>query len=173
MSIIIAWDKELDIAVEPQRQPLNKEWAFFDYGDGLTEKKQYNDPVTPENQLPEITVSDIEIEINNAQTEPFSGMYYCNVGDTVSISGNLTIDDVIQNISFPVTLKMPLIRHANGRATDDEIYMNVNVSSGVLTLAGVIPRSGDWKISIDRNNDALKVIGAGFKLIADDITILA
>lgn len=43
---IIAWDKETDKAITPERSPVNGEWALFDNGKIKT-KKQYNDLVTP------------------------------------------------------------------------------------------------------------------------------
>ena len=121
-----------------------------------------------------IDVTSIIVKINDVVADLFAGMYYANVGDTLNIVGNLTIGGVIQDaITYPITLKMPLIRHANGIPTNDEVYINVTLVSGVLTINGSIPRSGDWKISTTRNNTALKVIGAPFQLVADDITIIA
>lgn len=122
---------------------------------------------------PVLTVSNISIKFNDVESTPFNSLNYCNVGDTIQVTGALTLNDVVQDITYPITLKMPVIRSANGQPTNDEIYLNVTLVNGILTSTGVIPRSGDWKISIDRNNAALKVIGAPFELNAQDITILA
>ena len=41
--MIIAWDKDLDVAVSPQRAAVHGEWALFPSGF----KKQYNEAQTP------------------------------------------------------------------------------------------------------------------------------
>ncbi len=54
----IAWDQEEDIAVSPERHPLDGEWAYFDYGVNpitkkhRTAKKQYHPQPNPEDLLP-------------------------------------------------------------------------------------------------------------------------
>ncbi len=105
----------------------------------------------------------------------FAGNYYCQPGDTVQLQGDITDSsgNTATEINLPVTVKMPLVRHANGQPTTDEIYLNVALVNGVITATGKIERSGDWKILIERNNEALQRIGADFKLVAGDITFLA
>lgn len=119
------------------------------------------------------TVDNFDISANEVEVVKFAGNYYCESGDIIQIQGNLLADGQPVNTTIPVTLKMPVVRHANGQPTTDEIYFNVTLQDGVLTARGKIERSGDWKVLIDRNNEALQRIGAGFKILADDITILA
>ena len=128
----------------------------------------------PTDDRPAFTIEGQTIEVNGNQIQPFTGNYYCEPGDTIQLQGNISNNgQTVTTITVPVTLKMPMVRHANGQPTADEIYLNVSLQAGVLTASGQIPWSGDWKILIDRNNEALKRIGAPFKLSAADITFLA
>lgn len=125
-------------------------------------------------EVPTYTIADQVIEVNGNQIQPFAGSYYCQPGDSIKLQGNITDEGkTVTAITVPVTLKMPLIRHANSRPTQDEIYLNVTLQNGVLTAIGTIPWSGDWKIIIERNNEAIQRIGANWKLQHADITFLA
>jgi hypothetical protein len=110
------------------------------------------------------------ITINGSPATKFAGNYYCQPGDTIGIDGTLDLPDLF---TVPVTLKMPLVRHADGKPTTDEIYLNVTITNSHVLSSGTIPWSGDWKVLIERNNKALEVIGAPFKIIADNLTFLA
>jgi hypothetical protein len=116
-----------------------------------------------------------------------NGFYYCSPADTLSVSAGLKAQDgtPLLEISYvwpeghplegqPMVLKLPFVRHAAGRATTDEVYLNATIVDGELTIWGKIPDvGGDWKILIDRCNVALKAIGAPFKVVSADITFLA
>lgn len=130
-------------------------------------------PVVDKRQV--CTISNQQITAGGQSLTLFAGNYYCEPGDIVQLQGNITDanGETVSSITVPVTLKMPLVRHANGQPTTDEIYLNVTLTAGVLTATGKIERSGDWKILIERNNEALQRIGAQFKLVASDITFLA
>lgn len=120
------------------------------------------------------TLQNESVQVNGQPLQPFAGNYYCNSGDTIQLSGEIVDNGVIvTSIDVPVTLKMPLIRHANGQPTQDEIYLNVTLTAGVMTASGTIERSGDWKLIIERNNEALQRIGANWKLQHNDVTFLA
>lgn len=121
------------------------------------------------------TISNQQITADGQPVTFFAGNYYCEPGQVIQMVGNITDENgqTVESINIPVTLKMPLIRHANGRPTQDEIYLNVTLQNGVLTASGTIPWSGDWKIIIDRNNEAIQRIGANWKLQHEDITFLA
>lgn len=139
------------------------------------------------NQEPEhIVAHTISNQLITADGQPlqlFAGNYYCQPGDTIQLVGNITDSegDTVTSINVPATLKMPLVRHANGLPTTDEIYLNVTLQAGVITAVGKIERSGDWKILIERNNEALKRISQDlvalgiepFKFAAPDITFIA
>jgi hypothetical protein len=116
------------------------------------------------------TLANESVKVNGESVQKFAGNYYANSGDTIELSADI-VDGA--DISVPVTLKMPLVRHANGQPTNDEIYLNVTLQSGVMTASGKIERSGDWKILIERINEALQRIGADWKLQHDDVTFLA
>lgn len=120
------------------------------------------------------TLKNASVIINGQPVAPFVGNYYCEPNDSIQLSGEIVDNGVtVESINIPVTLKMPLIRHANGKPTQDEIYLNVTLQNGVLTASGTIPWSGDWKIIIERNNEAIQRIGANWKLQHADITFLA
>ena len=53
---IIAWNKETDTAITPERSPVDGEWACFADGQKVT-KKQYNEPKEPEPPAPIRTIS--------------------------------------------------------------------------------------------------------------------
>jgi hypothetical protein len=116
------------------------------------------------------TLTNESVKVNGEPVQKFAGNYYANSGDTIELSADI-VDGA--DISAPVTLKMPLVRHANGQPTNDEIYLNVTLVDGVMTASGKIERSGDWKILIERINEALQRIGADWKLQHDDVTFLA
>ena len=120
-------------------------------------------------------IADMQITSSGQALQFFAGNHYCEPLDVITLSGRIADDngDTVANISLPVTVKMPVVRHANGQPTGDEIYLNVTIHAGVISATGKIERSGDWKILQDRVNESLQRIGASWKLSAPDITILA
>lgn len=131
-------------------------------------------PVAVQDPRAQLTVENITIQIANQPAQPFNGIYFCNPNDPLSITAELHQDGALRaDLTIPFAIKMPLVRHANGQPTDDEIYLNVTLNNGVMTTSGAIPRSGDWKILTSRNNEALKVIGADWKLDTPDVTFIA
>lgn len=123
---------------------------------------------------PAFSIKNQQITANGLPVQFFAGNHYCQPGDTIQMQGQIadSAGNVQTQIDVPVTLKMPLVRHANGQPTTDEIYLNVTLVNGVITASGKVDRSGDWKILIERNNEALARIGAAWKLSAADITFL-
>lgn len=120
------------------------------------------------------TVDEYEVKINSINVQKVYGNYYCEPLDVVEVSCQLLYgDQPATDLSLDGTLKMAVVRHANGIPTTEEVYFNFTLISGILTATGKIPWSGDWKILIDRNNTALSRIGAHFKVVADNITFLA
>lgn len=128
-------------------------------------------------------ISEAVITADGQPLTPFAGNYYCQPGQTVQLQGKIkdTNGDTVTSINVPVAVKMPLVRHANGKPTDIEIYLNVTFQNGVITAIGEIAGSGDWKILMERINAALQRIsqeleGLGiepFMFAEADITILA
>lgn len=119
------------------------------------------------------TLANASIKAGGIQLQPFAGNYYCQPGNNIElIASIMDANGPVTSITVPVALKMPLVRHANGMPTTDEVYLNVTLINGVMTATGVIESSGDWKILIDRNNEALKRIGVAWKLAASDVTFL-
>lgn len=129
------------------------------------------------------TIEDQVVTTNGQPARFFAGNNYCNKGDVVQLQGNITDSEgnTVTSINLPVSLKMPLVRHANGQPTDAEIYLDATIQSGVITATGEIESSGDWKMLIERSNEALKRISKElqaigidpFKFSAADITFIA
>jgi hypothetical protein len=156
-----------------QQQPTEngQRYRLYDDAGGVLESIWF---VSQADQRAIYTLQNESVTINGQPASPFAGNYYCEPGDTIQLSGEIVDNGVIvESINIPVTLKMPLIRHANGKPTQDEIYLNVTLQNGELTASGTIPWSGDWKIIIERNNEAVQRIGAQWKLQHGDITFLA
>lgn len=139
--------------------------------------------LNPLDSRPVYTIGNQQITANGQPVQFFAGNYYCQSGDNIKLQGNITDSEgnTVTSISLPGFLKMPLVRHANGKPTDIEIYLNVTMQNGVITATGEIASSGDWKILIERINAALQRIsqelaGLGinpFKFATADITFLA
>jgi hypothetical protein len=121
------------------------------------------------------SIKNKQITANDAPLQLFAGNYYCQPGDTIRMQGDITDvnGDIVVGINIPTSLKLPLVKHVNGQPFANEIYLNVTLQNGVITASGTIESSGDWKILIDRTNEALARIGAEFQLASDNITFLA
>lgn len=120
-------------------------------------------------------ISNPQITANGQPLQLFAGNYYCQPGDVVQLQGNITDSNgnTVTSINVPVTVKLPMVKHVNGQPFADEIYLDVTLVNGVITATGKIQSSGDWKILINRCNEAIARIGAPWKLASADITFLA
>lgn len=121
------------------------------------------------------TISNQQITVNGQPLQLFAGNFYCQPGDTIQLIGNISDSNgnTVTSLNFPVTVKLPLVKHVNGQPFADEIYLDVTLVNGVITATGKIQSSGDWKILIARCNEAIQRIGANWKLQHADITFLA
>lgn len=149
---------------------------FIGYYSGALPLDDYTGawPLDPQETKAIYTIENQVIKLNTVVAAPFSGSYYCEPNDAVELTCDISDGaGIVTGLTIPVTLKMPLVRHANGNPTDDEIYLNVTITAGVMIATGVLPWSGDWKIIIDRVNQSIDRIGATWKIQADDITFLA
>ena len=129
-----------------------------------------------------VFLSGLSVKANSVTTQYFAGNHYANVNDVVDITANLidSVGNIQAQISFPLTLKLPLVRHADGKPTTDEIYMNFTLVNGAFSASTEIKSSGDWKVLIHRLNGALErmfnatkiPVDQRFIVKADDITII-
>ena len=157
--------------IETSKPSNGQKYRFTNSAGGMVESYWYEAEPDPRSVY---TLQNESVTINSQPSTPFAGNYYCEPGDTVQLSGEIVDNGVIvESINIPVTLKMPMIRHANGQPTQEEIYLNVTLQNGILSASGTIPWSGDWKIIIERNNEAIQRIGADWKLQHADLTFLA
>ena len=147
----------------------------------LTEKHSVTVPdgaaLNPEpttDPRPVYTIGNPAISVAEQMAAPFNGLYFTEPGANIQLTGELRdSNDQLVNMSIPVSLKMPFVRYAEGRPTDDEVYLSVTLQNGILTSTGQIPRSGDWRVINERNNQALDAISAEFQLSAPDVVFLA
>lgn len=169
---IIEHNLVVNIAVA--NSPLDNNWVLCGNDRVSIGWKYQNGQFIEPHQLIVYTLQNESVIINGQPAEPFAGSYHCEPEDTIQLSGEIVDNGVIvESINIPVTLKMPMIRHANGQPTQEEVYLNVTLQNGVLNAIGKIPWSGDWKVVIERNNEAIQRIGANWKLQHTDVTFLA
>ena len=155
---IIAWNKETDTAILPERLPLDGEWAFFDYGDGRTAKKQYHEPVeVVEKVIIPITITSI----------------------TGAISSDIVTGEVVVKELTPFTMTaaiplgqdapflVPIKRVDTGRV----VYVAAEVVSDVMTATISLPTSGAWvcgedEVNSNLDDDPFKFSFVGLKIKA-------
>lgn len=120
------------------------------------------------------TLGNESVTANGAAAQSFAGNYYAQKDSALVLSGEITDSngDLVTSITFPMAVKLPMIRHADGTPTTDEIYLDVTIVNGVITATGDADRSGDWKLVIARVNEAVKRVGMPWSIAASDITIL-
>lgn len=116
-------------------------------------------------------IQSLTLSVNsNTASKSISGDYVANIGDEVSIFA--TMQDAEQ-INYPgAIMKLPIVRYADDKPTDDEIYWNATIENGLMTASGTFPRSGDWKFSVNRINQALQRSGIEWKIQYNDVSIL-
>lgn len=129
---LIAWDKEADTAILPERPPVDLEWARFPSG----VKKQYNEPVAPNPEPIEIIITSITgaLIVNGDNTK-----VTCNELTNVTISGSLAIPD--QLFSLP-------IRRDDGRV----FLFAAQVTNGAFTVVINFPATGQFTYSDNECN---------------------
>jgi hypothetical protein len=99
-----------------------------------------------------------------------TGDYVSNIDEAIAINCVLVGG---MSVTYPgAVIKLPVVRHSDGRPTDDEIYFSATIIDGVLNATGSIGRSGDWKLLTSRINKSLDRINAGWHINADDIGFL-
>lgn len=166
-----AWDKETDTIIEPERLPVDLEWARFPSG----VKKQYTEPVVIVE--PDIfTTANEAVTINGNPTTGFQSVYFGVNGDTANMVFHIVNDQgVLQtqldsiSLGYPPILSLPVMKVAAG-AVVDEVYFPTTLVEGVITATGSFPASGNWQMTTARVNAALAEIGAAWALEKDDVT---
>lgn len=128
-------------------------------------------------------VKELTLTDSGVPLQFYAGNHYANVDEEIQLSLKLadSAGDTQVQVTLPLMLKLPVVRHANGKPTDDEIYMNFTLVAGVVNAALTVKRSGDWKLLIDRVNEALDrlfkstnvPIEYQFKISGQDVTIIA
>jgi hypothetical protein len=171
---LIAWNKETNTAIEPERLPINLEWARFPNGT----KKQYVEPVDVP-ALDIFTTNNEMVTVNGNPPAPFSTVYFGVKGDSVSMSFDIVDGDgVLQTqidsvaLGYPPVLALPVLKVVNGSDSQvvDEVYFSTNIIDGVISVNGSFPASGNWKMLTARINAALGEIGANWTLDKPDVT---
>lgn len=78
-------------------------------------------------------------------------------------------------LGYPSSLMMPVGKFVTSDGSGqpvDLIYMPMTITNGVISVSGTVDASGNWRVCAARVNDALKAIGAGWKLAGSDVTFL-
>lgn len=121
--------------------------------------------------VPTYELSSVTVQVKGAPAATsLSGDFIANIGDTISISAIL-VGGVL--ITYPESiLKLPVTRYADDMPTTDEIYFTATIVDGTILATGVLPRSGDWKVTIDRTNRALYRANIGWEMSGDDVEVL-
>jgi len=120
----------------------------------------------------------LSVLVNDVDALGGEGRYYAEVGDTASISAEVVnsegerqthIDAV--SLGYPPVLKTPVIKTAGGNVVD-EVLFTTTIVEGVITFTGKVHVSGTWTSDSDRLNEALKGIGADWKISPKSISFL-
>lgn len=119
----------------------------------------------------EYEILNLSVLANSSQAATtFTGAYTSNVGDSIEFTGTLQDGSSI-NYGTEI-LKLPVIRYAGDKRTDDEIYFNATIQNGVLSASGSFPRGGKWVFKTERINESIDSAGNGWYLKSEDITFL-
>lgn len=124
-------------------------------------------------QVPALGYSNPVVTVDGV-TQIFAQLFSVSTGSLIRIEVDLTgVDPLGESFTYPVTLPgntdTPIVRHARGAPTTDELYLHTTINNGHVVMQGRLP-SGDWKILQDRVNEALKVINAPFEVSMPTIT---
>ena len=162
--------------------PQDTNWEICPVEVGIGWKRESNGSWTSPSLPFNVFLKGVAVKANALPAQYFAGNYYANPGNVVEVSGNLvdSAGNVQLQISFPLTLKLPMVRHADAVPTIDEIYMNFTLVNGAFVATTEIKSSGDWKLLVHRLNGALERVFAAtnapvdrrFLINADDITII-
>lgn len=98
----------------------------------------------------------------NAASTTYTGDFDAAINDSIQITGSLQGGSLI-NYGTAI-LKLPIVRYAGGKVTDDEIYFNATVVDGVINAQGSFPRSGKWSLVTKRVNESIDSAGNGWYL---------
>lgn len=98
--------------------------------------------------------------------------YYLTKDSSVLYNGDLVDDDSIvqthlDNVSLGYPpLKVPVMKfvHGNDGSAVDEVYFDVALVNGHITVTGTIPTRGNWRLMLSRVNESLGAIGADWRL---------
>ena len=173
---VIAWDKDLNEPVNPERQPLDGEWAKFE-DDGRVTFKHYFDPSAPVD-FDVFKTANEQVTINSGTPKPRQQFYFAVEQQTISISvdivdsdGNLQNQIDQTDLGYPTALVLPVVKLDNTSSGQiiDKVYFFTSINNGVMTSNGTFPSSGEWVLLDDYINHALSEISADWRIQQDDV----
>ena len=150
---LIAWNEKTDTAITPERLPVDLEWARFPSG----VKKQYHEPVEPEQEKPVIEIANIQMpaaELNGS-------IYWIAKDAPVVITADCQLPDG--------ELMVMVERVIDASNTVDAIRTKAVIAGGVMTMSFVFEASGNYIFRKSRLNEGLNRIGAEFNLNFDNV----
>lgn len=146
--------------------------------DWVKENYEYYEFVSEELDPPTHTINNEVVTVNENPAMGLGNVYYAAPGDSISLSADIVDGDgnvqtqIDQTaLGYPPVLKMPIVEMLNGELIGQS-YLTVTLANGTLTATGVVPRSGDWKITQDRVNASLAAIGADWQVEMSTKTFL-
>ena len=169
MKIYKACEPNTKILIKPEREPIEGEWSQTtkSNNDKYIKYSQYRaTTITPAVTIHKL--SSVAVKVNAAKTKlSFSNDFIADVGDTVEITGILTGGSLV---TYPgEALKLPIVRYADDRPTDDEVYFTTTIIRGNVVATGSFPRSGNWIITSSRANRSIKRANVGWEISGDDL----
>lgn len=152
---LIAWNKETDTAMLPERLPVDLEWARFPSG----VKKQYNEPVTPVAEKPIVEITNIEV----AGAVLTGAIYWAQEGDVLTITGDCALPDGDLIVMAEQVIDASIVVSDNRFKA---VFLN-----GKMTITARFDKSGNYMITQERINRGLDRINSPVNLAFDKIEI--
>lgn len=136
---LLAWDQGEDIAIVPERAPIDLEWARFPNG----VKKQYTEPLAPEPEKPVVPL--VSVVVTGA--ELVGGIYWAKEGDILTITGDCALPD-----GDLIVMAEQVVDATN--VVSDSRFKAVFLD-GKLSIAARFDKSGNYMITQERINRGL------------------
>lgn len=125
-----------------------------------------------ENIHEKLTLENKVSTVNGVVSPDFSGGYFAEKGDEITLSMTLKGGEDVSLTSppYPPFLMLPLIKRGGADVIIDEIYFKTTVENGVIFVQGVFPSAGNWQLIKERVNLALAEISVDWRVVSPVIS---